>query len=114
MPTYTYRCKVCGHQFDERQKFSDDPLTECPNCNGRLRRLVNNTGGIVFKGSGFYINDSKSGSKGKTSAIPASTKSSEDDSTPNGSTPTAENNNNDNKSEKKKSKETKEKTNSTT
>lgn len=63
MPTYTYRCKVCGHQFDERQKFSDDPLVECPECDGRLRRLVNNSAGIVFKGSGFYINDSKTGKK---------------------------------------------------
>ncbi len=77
MPTYTYKCKECGHQFDARQKFSDDALTDCPVCEGRLRRLVNNSGGIVFKGSGFYINDSKSGGKSKSSSVPPSAKSSE-------------------------------------
>lgn len=66
MPTYTYRCKECGHQFDERQKFTDDPLTVCPSCSGRIRRVVNNSTAIVFKGSGFYVTDSKNG---KTAAV---------------------------------------------
>lgn len=70
MPTYTYRCKECDYQFDQRQSFSDDPLTVCPNCeadNG-LRKVVNSVG-IVFKGSGFYVTDNGNG-KGKVS-VPA-------------------------------------------
>ena len=78
MPTYTYKCKDCEHQFDARQKFSDAALSECPNCEGRLRRLVNNVGGIVFKGSGFYINDSKSGKKSKTSSKDSETSKESD------------------------------------
>lgn len=111
MPTYTYRCKECGHQFDERQKFSDDALTDCPNCNGRLRRLVNNSAGIVFKGSGFYINDSKSG-KGKTSSIGATNKSSENGDTAKGEAST-ETKNKDSSAKEKKS-EPKEKSSSAT
>lgn len=72
MPTYTYQCNICAHQFDQRQKFSDSPLENCPKCDGRLRRLVNNVGGVVFKGSGFYITDSRNGSKGKTAATTTS------------------------------------------
>lgn len=87
MPTYTYRCNECGHQFDERQKFSDDPLTECPNCNGRIRRLVNNSSAIVFKGSGFYVTDNKS--KKKT-AVSTSSDSKSDSSTSDSGEKTAE------------------------
>ncbi len=63
MPTYAYRCRDCGHQFDIFQKFSEDSLTVCPSCEGSIRRVIQPTG-IVFKGTGFYINDSKNGSKG--------------------------------------------------
>lgn len=59
MPTYTYQCEACGHAFDTVQKFSDDPLTVCPECGGHIRRVIQPTP-IVFKGSGWYINDSKS------------------------------------------------------
>lgn len=59
MPTYQYACQVCGHQFEIRQRFSEDPLTECPECNGRIQRIINPVG-IIFKGSGFYITDNKS------------------------------------------------------
>ncbi|NAZ75635.1 FmdB family transcriptional regulator [Kineococcus sp. T13] len=59
MPTYAYACQSCGHSFEIRQSFSDDALTTCPECSGQLRKLFNNVG-IVFKGSGFYRNDSRS------------------------------------------------------
>ena len=58
MPTYTYRCDSCGHQFDATQKFSDDPLTECPVCGAVIRRVIHPVG-VVFKGSGWYITDSR-------------------------------------------------------
>ncbi len=59
MPTYQYACTACGHQLEAVQSFSDEPLTECPACAGRLRKLFNSVG-IVFKGSGFYRTDSRS------------------------------------------------------
>ena len=58
MPTYQYRCTECGHDLEAVQKFSDAALTECPNCGGRLRKVFNAVG-VVFKGSGFYRNDSR-------------------------------------------------------
>ena len=58
MPTYQYACTECGHDFEAVQSFSDDALTECPACQGRLRKVFGNVG-IVFKGSGFYRNDSR-------------------------------------------------------
>ncbi len=58
MPTYHYRCSSCAHEFDQFQKFSEDALTECPECGGLIRRVVQPVG-IVFKGSGWYINDSR-------------------------------------------------------
>ena len=61
MPTYQYACTECGHAFDQFQSFSDDALTECPECHGRLRKVFNAVG-VVFKGSGFYRTDSRSGS----------------------------------------------------
>jgi putative FmdB family regulatory protein len=60
VPTYQYACTECGEQLEKVQKFSDDPLTVCPNCNGRLRKVFSPVG-IVFKGSGFYRTDSRSG-----------------------------------------------------
>ena len=60
MPLYTYRCKECEHQFDIRQSFSEDPLVDCPKCGRPALRKVINQVGVVFKGSGFYVNDSKS------------------------------------------------------
>jgi putative FmdB family regulatory protein len=58
VPTYQYACTECDHAFDQVQSFSDDTLTECPRCEGRLRKLFNAVG-VVFKGSGFYRNDSR-------------------------------------------------------
>ncbi|MFC6015094.1 FmdB family zinc ribbon protein [Plantactinospora solaniradicis] len=66
MPTYQYACTECGHQLEAVQSFTDEPLTECPACEGRLRKLFNSVG-IVFKGSGFYRTDSRAnGSEGGT------------------------------------------------
>jgi putative FmdB family regulatory protein len=56
MPTYSYKCTKCGHQFDAKQRMTDDPLTECPVCGGPVRRVVGSVG-IVFKGKGFYVTD---------------------------------------------------------
>jgi putative FmdB family regulatory protein len=71
VPTYAYACSACDHQFEIVQSFSDDALTACPQCHGRLRKLFNSVG-IVFKGSGFYRNDSRSSGKDSGSKIPAS------------------------------------------
>ncbi len=63
MPTYQYTCTDCGEQVEAVQKFSDDPLTVCPHCGGKLRKVFSPVG-IVFKGSGFYRNDSRKGASG--------------------------------------------------
>jgi putative FmdB family regulatory protein len=78
VPTYQYACTECGHAFDQFQSFSDDALTECPECQGRLRKVFNAVG-VVFKGSGFYRNDSRDK---KSSALASDSKSeSKSDST---------------------------------
>jgi putative FmdB family regulatory protein len=58
LPTYQYACTECGHGFEAVQSFTDDALTQCPQCAGRLRKVFNSVG-IVFKGSGFYRTDSR-------------------------------------------------------
>ncbi len=58
MPTYEYACASCGHQFEAVQSFSDAALTECPKCGKEIRKVYSNVG-VVFKGSGFYKNDSR-------------------------------------------------------
>lgn len=58
MPTYQYSCTECGHFFEVFQSFSEDSLTVCPECEGKLRKVFNAVG-VVFKGSGFYRNDSR-------------------------------------------------------
>ena len=60
MPTYQYACTECGEQLEAVQSFSDPALTECPACSGRLRKVFSSVG-VVFKGTGFYRNDSRSG-----------------------------------------------------
>jgi putative FmdB family regulatory protein len=67
MPTYRYRCADCGNEFDQYQKFADDPLTTCPSCEGRIRRVIQPVG-VVFKGSGWYVTDSRPSSNGSTGA----------------------------------------------
>ena len=63
MPTYQYSCTECGHFFEQVQSFSEDSLTVCPQCEGRLRKVFNAVG-VVFKGSGFYRNDSREAKNG--------------------------------------------------
>lgn len=60
MPVYTYRCDNCGVQFEQSQKFSDNPLTRCPECGKKTLKKVYTPVGIVFKGSGFYATDHRS------------------------------------------------------
>ncbi|MEV6005023.1 FmdB family zinc ribbon protein [Streptomyces griseomycini] len=72
MPTYQYQCTECGEGLEAVQKFTDDALTECPSCKGRLKKVFSAVG-IVFKGSGFYRNDSRGSS---SSSSPASSKPS--------------------------------------
>ena len=66
MPTYQYACTACEHRFEAVQSFSDASLTECPECSGKLRKLFGAVG-VVFKGSGFYRTDSRSGAAKSTS-----------------------------------------------
>ncbi|MXP22851.1 FmdB family transcriptional regulator [Gordonia sp. HNM0687] len=82
MPTYSYACTECDNKFDIVQSFSDDALTECPQCTGRLRKLFNSVG-IVFKGSGFYRTDSR---KSSSSSESSSSDSSSGGSSSGGST----------------------------
>lgn len=88
MPTYAYRCSLCSHEFDVVQKFADAPISVCPECGGSVRRVFQPVG-VVFKGSGWYINDSRSKTSGSDkpakksdensdSAKPASDKGSSD------------------------------------
>ncbi|GIH09116.1 FmdB family transcriptional regulator [Rhizocola hellebori] len=71
MPTYQYACTACGHQLEAVQTFADDPLTECPACEGRLRKLFSGIG-VVFKGSGFYRTDSRAGASSSLSSSSSS------------------------------------------
>ncbi|WP_232678135.1 FmdB family zinc ribbon protein [Nocardioides sp. R-C-SC26] len=75
MPTYQYACTECGHAFEQVQSFTDDALTECPQCHGRLRKLFNAVG-VVFKGSGFYRTDSRSTASSSDGGSPSSTSTS--------------------------------------
>lgn len=75
MPTYQYACTECGHAFEQFQSFSDDALTHCPECDGRLRKVFNAVG-VVFKGSGFYRTDSRSDSSSSSSSNSSSTSTS--------------------------------------
>ena len=67
MPTYDYKCESCGHRFDAWQKITADPIAECPVCGGPVHRILYPVG-VLFKGSGFYINDSRASSDGKSGA----------------------------------------------
>jgi len=59
MPTYDYRCNECDHEFEAFQSMTEDALTECKKCDGKILRIISKNVGIAFNGSGFYINDSK-------------------------------------------------------
>jgi putative FmdB family regulatory protein len=79
LPTYQYRCTECGHSFEQFQSFTDDALTVCPECGGRLRKMFNAVG-VVFKGSGFYRTDSRESSTSAES--PAAEKAPASSDTP--------------------------------
>ena len=70
LPTYSYACTGCDNRFDAVQAFTDDSLTTCPQCSGRLRKLFNSVG-VVFKGSGFYRTDSRDSAGAKGGDSPA-------------------------------------------
>jgi putative FmdB family regulatory protein len=82
VPTYQYACTECSHAFEQFQSFTDDALTECPECGGRLRKLFNAVG-VVFKGSGFYRTDSRA--KETTSGSSSSSSSGSDSGSSSGS-----------------------------
>jgi putative FmdB family regulatory protein len=92
MPTYEYECQSCHERIEAVQRFTDPALTNCTHCGGLLRKVFSAVG-VVFKGSGFYKNDSrspeKSSSPAATSTTPASTPSSESSTTPAATTATA-------------------------
>jgi putative FmdB family regulatory protein len=82
VPTYQYSCTECGHFFEQFQTFSEDSLTVCPQCEGRLRKVFNAVG-VVFKGSGFYRTDSRTdGRKGEKSEAAAGTSGGSADKAP--------------------------------
>ena len=91
MPIYTYRCENCGVQFERQQKFSDQPLTRCPECSKKTLRKVFQPVGIVFKGSGFYATDHRSpsgqGARGHAKSSESESKSSSGESSTPSSTP---------------------------
>ncbi|MBT3276311.1 MAG: hypothetical protein HN368_24400 [Spirochaetales bacterium] len=105
MPTYEYECKSCSHNFEVFQSMSDDSLTECPECRKEIRRVIGGGLGIIFKGSGFYVNDSKSGSKsaGKSESKTGSGKDSDTGSSDSSSKETPKSGGSDSPSEKKSS-----------
>ncbi|MEW2050619.1 FmdB family transcriptional regulator [Streptomyces sp. NBC_00377] len=81
MPTYQYQCTECGEGLEAVQKFTDDALTECPNCGGRLKKVFSAVG-IVFKGSGFYRNDSRGSSSSSSPASSSKSATSGSDAKP--------------------------------
>jgi len=77
MPTYEYECRECSYTFEAFQSINDEPLKTCPLCGGSIKRLIGGGSGIIFKGPGFYITDSrKAQSAASTSNKPTSTESS--------------------------------------
>jgi putative FmdB family regulatory protein len=84
VPTYQYACTACGHELEAVQSFSDEALTQCPACEGRLRKVFSAVG-IVFKGSGFYRTDSRGGDKVAAGATAPKESASASNSTDSGS-----------------------------
>ncbi|NOS84688.1 MAG: zinc ribbon domain-containing protein [Ignavibacteria bacterium] len=90
MPFYEYQCSNCGHTLEELQKMSDEPLKKCPNCGkNTLQKLIGTGGGLIFKGSGFYLTDyknkpqsgSKSGKSTTTKTVDSTTSENKSEST---------------------------------
>ncbi len=89
MPTYSYACTECDNKFDVVQSFTDDSMTECPKCDGRLRKLFGKVG-VVFKGSGFYRTDSREAAKSSAKSSGGSDGSSESSSSSSTASSTSE------------------------
>jgi putative FmdB family regulatory protein len=70
MPLYDYACRACGNSFEIRQSYQEDPLTECPQCHGAIRRVINQVG-VVFKGGGYYITEGRPAAGGSGGEGPA-------------------------------------------
>ena len=84
MPIYEYECNQCGARFEQKQKFTDPPVDVCPECQGAVRRLIHPVG-IVFKGSGWYVTDSRA----KSPTLEANNGKSEEKKKAEDSTPTS-------------------------
>jgi putative FmdB family regulatory protein len=89
MPTYVYACDSCGAQFEQFQSFKDEPLRTCPRCSGGLRRVFQPVG-IVFKGSGWYITDSRKTSSASVTSDESPAKSEKTTDTAPKSEPSSE------------------------
>jgi len=92
MPTYRYKCTKCDHEFEEFQSITASPITFCPECDGRVERVITGGGGLLFKGNGFYITDYrnskyKSDAKKDLHSPDSSTGSSKDSKKTEGSKP---------------------------
>jgi putative FmdB family regulatory protein len=81
MPTYAYRGTACAHEFEAYQSFSEDPLTTCAECGGPVRRVIQ-PAPIVFKGSGWYITDSRKGSSSTATPNASAGSTSKPDASP--------------------------------
>ena len=81
MPTYQYKCKECGNEFELFQYMSDEPVKTCPECHGEVERLIGGGAGLIFKGSGFYTTDYRSESYQKAEKAEKSQESSTGGST---------------------------------
>jgi putative FmdB family regulatory protein len=88
MPTYEYACRQCGEHLEVVQSFKDDPLTECPGCQGQLRKVYS-AAGLIFKGSGWHVKDYASSSKSSSSTATSSGKSESKDTSSSGSSGTS-------------------------
>jgi putative FmdB family regulatory protein len=71
MPTYDYECMECKHRFEMFQSMKDDPIEKCIKCGGKVKKLIGAGAGIIFKGSGFYVNDYKKSSSSSGSTRPS-------------------------------------------
>lgn len=79
MPTYDYKCTSCNYTFELFQPMTAEPLSKCPKCNGRVKRLIGTGAGSIFKGSGFYQTDYKSNSSKNKSSSQSATKAKDDE-----------------------------------
>lgn len=81
MPTYEYACSECGHRFDVRQSFNDEPIRDCPKCGASVYRVVH-PAGVIFKGSGWYVTDSRQSSPASHSEASSSKPTTDSSATP--------------------------------